>query len=340
MQPDERSNRSERSFAEHLTAFFQDWLVTQRGASVNTIRSYRDAWCQFLQFVSSRTRRSVAQIEFDDLSSPVVHAFLQSLAGRGVTTSTRNLRLAAIHSFFGFVARREPRVASHCRAILDIPMKRSIRRAIAHLEVEEVDAILGQADRSTIGGRRDYLLVLLLFNTGGRIEEVLNLRLADVRLDPPAQVKFLGKGRRERVSPIWPETARQIKAFIKRSGTTGDDFIFLNRYGRRLTSGGARFNLAKYVRRAARVAPSLSTKRVTPHLFRHTCAMQLVGAGVDIAVISNWLGHAHLDTTSIYARASLEAKRKALAQLEKGFRPQTNVPWKKGSALLDWLRAL
>ena len=324
-----------------LHAFFHEWLAEQRNASTRTIWAYRDAWRLFLRFVAEKQHRKVAALCLEHLSSAEVLAFLQDIEqNRGASINTRNCRLAAIRSFFAFVADREPLAAQQCTEVLRVPFKRSVRKAMCYLESAEVSAILSQPDRTTAEGQRDHTLLSLLYNTGARIQEALDLRPQDIYLKSPAHVRLMGKGRKERISPIWPETADLLAALMRRQPRKSDEPMFVNRYGEPLGASGFRFRLRKYVNSAAQHAPTLSRKRITPHVFRHTTAVHLVAAGVDVTVIRSWLGHAHLDTTNLYAQANLDTKRKALEQVDPSLRPTKPPRWKQDADLLAWLDSL
>ncbi len=329
------------SFPHLLQAFFHDWLTRQRDASPHTIHAYRDAWRLFLRFVAGRRRREVAALGFVDLTADEILAFLEHVErDRHGSVSTRNCRLAALRSFFLFVADREPLAAEQCAAVLRIPTKRATRRSITYLDAEEVAAILAQPDRTTLAGQRDHALLALLYNTGARIQEALNLTPGVIRLDAPAQVRFMGKGRKERICPLWPETAALIGALLKRCPRSLDEPIFTNRLDQPLHASGVRFRLRQYVGSAERLHPHLREKHVTPHSFRHTAAVHLVAAGVDVTVIQSWLGHAHLDTTFLYAQANVETKRRAIEQVDGPARPGRPPRWKREPALLAWLDSL
>ena len=324
-----------------LYSFFHEWLAEQRNASTRTIWSYRDAWKLFLRFAAERQHKKVAALRLEDLTSAEILAFLQYVEQkRGASISTRNCRLAALRSFFAFVADREPLAARQCADVLQVPFKRSPRKAMCYLESAEVAAILSQPNRNTVEGQRDYTLLSLLYNTGARIQEALNLRPQDFHLKPPAHVRLMGKGSKERISPIWPETADLLVALMRRQPRRSDEPLFVNRYGEPLGASGFRFRLREYVNKAAQDVPTLSSKRITPHVFRHTTAVHLVAAGVDVTVIRSWLGHAHLDTTNHYAQANLETKRKALEQLDPTLRPTKPPRWKQDADLLAWLDSL
>jgi site-specific recombinase XerD len=324
-----------------LHSFFHEWLVEQRNASHRTILAYRDAWRLFLRFVAQRRKKPVAALTLEHLSGADVLAFLQHIEkDRGASVNTRNCRLAALRSFFSFVAEHEPRVALQCAEVLRVPFKKATRRATPYLESAEVSAILSQPDRSTAEGQRDHALMSLLYNTGARVQEALDLRPQDVHFKSPAHVRLMGKGRKERISPIWPETADLVTALMRRQPRKPDEPIFVNRYKSPLTASGFRFRLRQYVEAAAEAIPSISKKRVTPHVFRHTTAVHLVAAGVDVTVIRSWLGHAQLDTTNHYAQANLETKRKALEQVDPKLRPAKPPRWKRDADLLVWLDSL
>ncbi len=324
-----------------LQGFFHNWMGHQRNLSPQTVTSYRDAWRLFLRFVSGHVGRPVAALKLEDLAEAEVLAFLQHIEStRSVSIGTRNCRLAAIRSFFRYVAEREPATSSQCAAILRIPTKRTSSRDVCYLDEEEVGTILRQPDRSTPEGQRDHALLSLLYNTGARIQEALDLRPMDVRFKAPAQVRLTGKGRKERVCPIWDETAQLLAALLKRMPRGEDERVFVNRYGQPLGAAGVRYRLDQYVAAAAKSLPTLVKKRITPHTFRHTVGVALVSAGVDVTVIRNWLGHVSLDTTNHYARANLETKRRALEKLGKTTRPDKPPRWRRNADLLSWLDSL
>jgi site-specific recombinase XerD len=324
-----------------LHAFFHEWLVEQRNASRCTVISYRDTWRLFLRYVAATRRRPVAKLQLPDLTAPDVLAFLKNCEEqRKVSIGTRNCRLAALRSFFGFLIDREPLAAGQCAEVLRIPLKRAHQRELCYLEENEVAAILAQPDRSTVEGQRDHALLAFLYNTGARIQEALDLCPGSLRLESPAQVRLVGKGRKERLCPLWPETTALLRALLQRAPRQPDQRIFVNRYGEPLGAAGVRFKLGGYVQRARKNTPSLIGKRVSPHIFRHTAAVHLVAAGVDVTVIRSWLGHAHLDTTNIYARANVETKRKALEKVDGSHRRETVSRWRRDAELMAWLDSL
>lgn len=331
-----------QTLAALLHSFFHEWMGQQRNLSRHTVWSYRDTWKLLLRFVSERRHRQVSELSLSDVDAAQVLAFLQHLeTERRSSIGTRNCRLAAIHSFFAFVARREPLAIAQCSEIARIPVKRMNRGSMGYLDADEITAILRQPDRSRAEGQRDHALLGFLYNTGARIQEALNVCPKAVRFDAPAQVELFGKGRKARVCPLWPETVDLLKALMKRHPNGEDDKpIFRNCYGQPLTAAGVRFKLKQYVQAAAKQVPSLLKKRVGPHTFRHSVGVQLVAAGVDVTVIRDWLGHVRLDTTNLYARANIETKRKALSQVDPTTKPSRPPRWKREAALMKWLDSL
>ena len=328
-------------FPQLLHVFFHDWLVQQRNVSHHTVLSYRDSWRLFLRFVAAQKMKSVSALGLNDLTAVEVLAFLQDIEQvRKSSTGTRNCRLAALHSFFKFVADREPLSALQCAEVLRVPVKQAPKHQVCYLDEEEIIAILAQPDQSRIEGQRDHVLLAVLYNTGARIQEALNLSRQTLRLESPFHARLLGKGRKERLCPLWPETVELLKALLRKQPRGEEEPIFVNRYKRPLNAAGVRFKLKQYVAAAAKKVPSLTGKRVSPHAFRHATAVSLVTAEVDVTVIRSWLGHASLDTTNIYARANLETKRRALEKIERSARPGKPPRWKREVELLQWLDSL
>ena len=329
------------SLAGLLHAFFYEWMGKQKNLSRHTVCSYRDTWKLFLRFACEHKRHEIAKLSLADLQAKEVLAFLDHLEkDRKVSIGTRNCRLAAIHSFFAFVAHREPLAIAQCAEIACIPVKKRSRPAMCYMEAEEISAVIREPDRSSLEGQRDHALLAFLYNTGARIQEALDVCPRAIHFESPAYVELLGKGRKSRISPLWPETVDVLKALLRRQPRADDQPIFVNRYGQPLGGAGVRFKLKQYVQAAAQHVPSLATKRVTPHTWRHSVGVQLVAAGVDVTVIRNWLGHARLDTTNIYARANLETKRIALEQVDPSTKPARPPRWKRNPELLAWLDSL
>ncbi|MDH3209146.1 MAG: site-specific integrase [Burkholderiaceae bacterium] len=333
--------RPANPFPGLLHAFFYERLVEQRNVSPHTVRSYRDTWRLFLRFAAVRHKRAVAMLTLADLAASDVTAFLQhSEQERKVSIGTRNCRLAALRSFFCFVAERQPEALAQCTDVLHIPTKKSPTPAPQYLESSEIKAILDQPDRKCVEGQRDHALLSFLYNTGARIQEALDVCPAAIRFEAPMCVRLFGKGRKERICPLWPETVALLKALRKRQPCADDEPVFVNRYGLPLGASGVRFKLAQYVQTAAHAVPTLASKKVSPHTFRHAAAVHLVAAGVDVTVIRSWLGHVHLDTTNHYAQANLATKREALERLEPSSKIKAPPRWRRDANVLAWLDAL
>lgn len=255
--------------------------------------------------------------------------------------STRNVRLSAIHAFFHFVASRNPEHIELAQRILGIPFKRGRQRTIDYLEYEEIDAILNTINRATVQGSRDYALLATMFNTGGRVQEIADLRVCDLQLTKPFQLRLFGKGRKERYCPLWPQTAAVLRAFCQQRNLDlrSESRIFLNHRGQPLTRFGIRHILARCLAVASARAPNLCKKRLHPHSVRHSTAVALLKSGVDLSTISHLLGHASPTTTNRYAKVDLEMKRQAIAKVKPVPRRQ-RTPWSKDRTVLDWLESL
>jgi site-specific recombinase XerD len=274
-------------FPQLLHAFFHDWLVQQRNVSHHTVLSYRDSWRLFLRFVAAQKKKSVAKLGMNDLTAVEVLAFLNDIEQvRKSSIGTRNCRLSALHAFFSFVADHEPLAAAQCAGVLAIPTKRTIVPQIRDLDEEEIGAILLQPNRSKFEGQRDHVLFAVLYNTGARIQEALDLTPQMLRLESPFHVRLLGKGRKERICPLWPETVELLKALLRKKPRGKDEPIFVNRYGNPLQASGVRFKLKQYAAAAAQKLPSLRSKRVSPHRFRHYVPFLTMSGGGDSDLVS------------------------------------------------------
>jgi len=302
-----------------LVRFFGDYLPIMRGMSPHSIRGYRDAIVLFLRFVAEHTGRHVEQLDLEDLNAQNIMEFLAFLEKkRHNRIATRNARLAALHTLARFLVADYPNHLAELQRVLGVPFKRGAKQApIEYFEPVEVKALLDHIDCTTDLGKRDYALFALMFNTGARVQEILDLRRCDVRTAPPHQVRLKGKGGKVRLCPIWPHTAKLLQQLHHHSthsdGTEAP--LFLNRHGAQLTRFGVRYLLQKYVAVTAQTVESLAEKRLHPHSLRHSTAIALLKSGVDFATISQWLGHASLNTTMVYARADMDLKRQALAQV-------------------------
>jgi len=332
------------ALAAAVRHFFSEHLPSVRGLSPHTIRSYRDTFSLLLRFMGGQRQRSLTTLDIDDFDPALILAFLDHLQdNRGNQSATRNVRLAALHTFFRYLAGRIPERFEQCQRILAIPFKRTHSRPVEYLEYEEIQAILTAVDRSTTEGRRDYALIAAMFNTGGRVQEVLDLRPCDLQLARPFHARLFGKGRKERLCPLWPQMARLLSDLLTERGLgpRSQEPLFLNHRGQHLSRYGARYVLAKYCDRARLSLPSLAHKRLHPHCMRHSTAVHLLKAGVDLVTISHWLGHASVDTTNRYVSVDLDAKREAISKIEPAGRtvPRKSA-WRTNPSLLKWLEAL
>ena len=300
-----------------LRSFFDDYVRHLRGMSGHTLLSYRDSLKLLLRFVAQEKHTAVADLRTETLGVAEIIAFLDHLeTTRKNGVGTRNIRLSAIHSFFRYVATLYPEHLEQSQRILSIPFKRAATRTIEYLEFEEIRAVLDAVDRSTIDGRRDYALLALMFNTGGRVQEIVDLKATDLELSKPASVRLYGKGRKERICPIWVETGQVVRQYLEERAVNMREpiTIFTNHLGGALTRFGVRYILAKHLRKAAEVQAALGKKRLHPHSMRHSTAVYLLKSGVDPSGIAHWLGHASVNTTNKYATMDLEMKRNALAK--------------------------
>lgn len=331
------------ALASTLRAFFSEHLPTIRGASAHTIRSYRDSLVLLLRFIATETGHPVAVLDVPDLTVEHIVAFLHHLEQqRRATATTRNVRLAAIHTFVRFLAAQEPVYLDPAQRILAIPFKRARSRPISYLEYEEIGAVLASVDRSTRAGRRDYTLLATMFNTGARVQEMLDLQARDLQLTKPAQLRLVGKGRKVRWCPLWPQTARLLRDWCAERPLDlhSDTPVFVNQRGLPLSRFGVRFILAKHFRQAVQSVPRLATKRLHPHCLRHSTAVHLLKSGVDLPTIAHWLGHASVDTTNQYVTVDLDLKRKALARAAPLETSRSSAAWRRNPNVLDWLEAL
>lgn len=329
------------TLANLLTAFFVRYLASERGVSPHTTASYRDSLKLLLKFAAAQSGCSVDQLSIENLTAPTVLDFLADLeTNRGNTTRTRNARLAAIQTFFRYVAGREPALAALCSPVLAIPTKKAIRPVLGYLNEQELDHLLTQVDRLARHGERDYVLLSLLYDTGARIQELLDLAPCNFHLETPAFARVQGKGRRERLCPLLPQSARLVRKFLFSQGRRFDEQepLFQSRRGVRLSRHGARYILLKYLRRATTSMPNLARAGISPHTLRHTKAMHLLQSGVPLVMVKDFLGHVDLKSTDVYVQADLEMKRSAL-DLANG--PHARPPKSRLSpSLIDWLESL
>lgn len=336
--------QTSNALARALRGFFVDYLPAVRGMSSHTQQSYRDSFVLLLRFLAKHRNRAVAVLDFEDLNPGEILTFLEHLeADRHNQAGTRNVRLAAIHAFVRYCSTLHPDRLEQCQRILAVPFKRGGSRAIEYFEYEEIQAVLATVDRTKADGRRDYTLLATMFNTGARVSEIVGLRRCDLQLESRPQVRLLGKGRKERVCPIWPQTAALLGALLaeRPSEMLPQAFVFLNHRGNVLTRFGVRYLLRKYCTHAHAMAPTLKTKRLHPHSMRHSTAVYLLKSGVDIVSVSQWLGHATVAVTNRYATIDLDMKRKAIEKTQP-IDTTSSIPatWRSDASILQWLEAL
>lgn len=322
-----------------LQGFFSDRLIRQRQASPHTIAAYRDTLILLLGYLTQRTGRQPDKLSITDLDATTIAAFLTHLeTERGNSTSTRNARLAAIHSLLRYAALRDPDHAALIQRVLAIPPKRCDRAILDYLTRGECDALIAAPDQSTRLGRRDHTLLHLAIHTGLRLSELTGLTRGDVHLDTGAHVRCHGKGRKDRRTPLTRTTVAVLTAWLRESPGTDDDPLFPSSRGGRLSSDAVQRLVAKHTATAATRCPSLTGKTVTPHTLRHSTAMALLHAGVDLTVIALWLGHESADVTQIYLHADMTTKRNALARLPDPH--SSRDPYQPTDHLLAYLRHL
>lgn len=323
-----------------IERFFTQRLMQQRNASPHTIASYRDTFRLLFAFAQARLGKPPSRLDLAELDAPLIGAFLDDLeVSRAIGIKTRNLRLTAIRAFFRYAALEEPAYAGQIQRVLAIPGKLHDKREVHFLTRSEINAILAAPDRSSWIGRRDHMLLHLAVQTGLRLSEIVQLERDAVVLGAGAHVRCLGKGRKERCTPLTSQTRHALRAWIKESDQRGSTRLFPNIHGGALSPEAVQGLLARHVATASQPCPSLRRKRVTPHVLRHSAAMELLQAGVDISVIALWLGHESIKTTQVYLHAHLALKEAALAKV-KPFNGQKVGRYKPGDRLLAFLDGL
>ena len=325
--------------ASILTRFFTQRLIQQRNASPHTLGSYRDTFRLLLRFAQTQTGKEPSQLTWEQIDAPLISIFLDDLEKqRGVAARSRNLRLTAIRSLFRYAAFELPAHGEQIQRVLAIPSKRVTRRQVGYLTRPEVDALLAAPEPSTWSGRRDRAWLLLAIQTGLRLSELTGLTRQNVHLGTGAHVQVMGKGRKERCTPLTKQTAAVVQAWLAEPARGDGRVVFPNRAGGQLSSDGVQYLLARHVETACEACPSLRDKRVSPHVLRHTAAMSLLQAGVDTTVIAMWLGHESVDTTHVYLEADLELKRRMLEKTTP--RDDAQLIYRPDDALMAFLKAL
>jgi site-specific recombinase XerD len=326
-----------------MQGFFQDYLAGQRDLSPNTIMAYRDTFKLLLQFAAKHCNRQVIQLDIEDLGPATVRSFLDHLeTERRNCVATRNYRLVAIHRFFAYAATCDPALLHLCRRVMEVPIKKTRTCPMTYLERHEIQAVLASPNRSHPLGLRDLALLTFLYNTGSRVSELVALDVTDVRMETPPQVRILGKGRKLRWCPLWPETTTVLRLYLQQR-EIGDQVavpLFVNARGHRITRHGINVIIQRHVA-AAPNCPSLKAKHIGPHTFRHTAAMHLLQAGVELNVIRAWLGHVSITTTSQYIEIDMKMKHEALKRCPPPVRiPTGRTPWHSRKDIIQWLRDL
>jgi site-specific recombinase XerD len=332
-----------RSLFAQVEAFFTAYLPRQRGASVHTIRSYRDALTLLFKFVAEQRGRGVASLQLGDLDVDAVTRFLDHIElERSNSPATRNCRRAAIRGFFKHLLRNDLANSQQYMRVLAIPAKKARQRPATYLEAEDARLIISMPDRRTHDGWRDYTLLLFLYNCGARVSEAVGLRWDDLQLVPPRQVRLRGKGKKERLLPLWPETARALHRLRGMTRGADQQCVFANRHGQPMTRDGIAYVLNKHAAAAAQVSPALRRKHITPHVLRHSCAVALLQSGSDVTVIRDYLGHSSVATTGRYITTNLQMKRDAMQAFWKkaGIEPARAKTWKPKADLLVFLQSL
>src|SRR5271156_3181242 len=299
----------------YLQRFFSERLAMQLHASPNTVASYRDTFRLLLRYAADRLKREPTQLQIADLDADLIGGFLTFVeTRRGNGARSRNTRLSAIRSFFKYVAPNEPQLLHHCQKVLTMPSKRYEKRTIDYLTHAEIEALIGAADLATPSGRRDRMLLLFALQTGLRVSELINLTCGDVALGTGAHVRCMGKGRKERSTPLRKDCVEALHTWLRERGGADSEPLFISNRGARLSRDAVEHIVRKHVGLAATTCPTLKGKRVTPHVLRHSAAMQLLQNGVDRTVIALWLGHESVESTQMYVHADIQIKEQAMAK--------------------------
>lgn len=324
--------------ANFIKRFLTHYLPVQKGLAANTIVAYRDAIKLLLCYASDSLKKNVEELCLKDIDESLVLDFLEHIENkRSCTPRTRNARLAAIRVFFGFIARSDPALLFHAQTICTLPLKRIQHKTVTYLEEKEMQALFDAVELNSRTGVRDKALLLLLYNSGARVSEIVELEVRELHLNSPAQVKLLGKGKKYRSCPLWHETIEALKDYLqqRRAKDPENPKLFLNANGAPITRFGVRHIIGKYATTAIKQCPSLAIKTINPHNIRHTTAMHLLRAGNDVNMVSYWLGHSNISTTHTYVEIDMEMKRQ---MLQNAGAPAVKKPppWQKPD-ILKWL---
>lgn len=332
-------------FAYSLTSYLSKYLPGEVGASINTIQSYRDTFSILIKYCASGKNIPAEKLTLNQLDRKLIEDFLRWLEmERKCSVSTRNQRLAAIHAFFKYLHLEQPQALYQYQQILAIPMKKAMKKSINYLTLDAIKNLLDMPDRNTKGGRRDLVLLSLFYDTGARVQEIADVRVADVRLHPPATVKLTGKGSKTRIVPLMEPMAKLIEQYLKDNKLhlpqCNEYPLFRNNKGNKLTRSGIAYILKKYFSEAKETMPECFPDKISPHVLRHSKAMHLLQSGVNLIYIRDLLGHVNVQTTEIYARADSSMKRKALEEAYADVVSDELPEWQQNANLLAWLQNL
>lgn len=332
--------KNQNEFSYYITHFFLGFLINQKNLSPNTIKSYRDSFKSIFIYFIEKKKINITNITFETFSKELVTEFLDYLENeKNNSISTRNQRLAAIHSFCRFVQMEEPSYLDNMQKILEIPFKKATKKIIGYLTSDAIELLLQQPDLKERNGLRDLLILSLLYDTGSRIQELIDIKIKDIRIESPSIIRLNGKGRKIREVPIMSNTKKILKEYIKRSKKTDNQYLFESCPNKKFSRKGICYIIDKYVNRA-RETSNIIPQKVNPHMFRHTKAMHLLQSGVNLIYIRDFLGHVDIQTTEIYAKYDTETKRKAI---ENAYPELINVDlpdWNNDTDLMQWLNSL
>ena len=327
-------------FGYFLTKYFAEYLPVQTGASPNTVRSYRDAFIQVLEFFKLKYRIDPEKLSYSDFSPERIEAFLSYLEEeRGISISTRNQRLAAIHSFFRYIQYRDPSGFEQCSRVLSVPFKKAPAKAMNYLSIEEVEFLFSIPDQNDNAQIRDLAMLVLLYETGARVQEVIDLTPASLRFSSTCIVELHGKGNKTRLVPVNADAAGIVRNYIRRCNRTNiNEPLFINRKGDKLTRAGIQYIIDKYVSIARKERPDLFKNKVSNHCFRHSRAMHLLEAGVNLIYIRDLLGHTSVVTTEIYAKTNPKIKEEHIKRHSASIVTKSRYNQKEKADLIDWLK--
>lgn len=330
-----------KDFATFLSDFFQKYLPGQRGLSSNTIKSYRDTFVIFFRFLDEKECIKPEKLRFESITSDMIERFMEWLENNNKNAvSTRNQRLAAMHAFMKYVMMHYPEYFNQSQKVLNVSSKKTSSKPPVYLSIEELKCIFEQPDQNTKQGLRDLALLTLLYDSGCRVQELIDLTWLDVRFEKPATVTLTGKGNKTRLVPLMPDTANIVSAYKRSQKSQRTEHIFLNHSNEKLSRSGVEYIIKKYAQRAELQIPLIKEKKITPHVYRHSKGMHLTQADVNIIYIRDLLGHSSVQVTERYARADSRSKREALEQASKNIVPENSYSQEERQELIQFLKNL